>query len=114
MRDGEDSDENPLVLPSKKRKTIIKGPERPPKKKLSKREERKLKSVVQRREKKSKRKQLIEDLTKVQISNEKLQLMTSTTESFNQTGKKYVENNSDILKTVFPFEICLQIYSMFV
>lgn len=88
MRDNEDSDENPLVLPSKKRKTIIKGPERPPKKKLSKKEERKLKSVLQRREKKSKRKQIIEDLAKVQISSEKLNLMTSTTDSFNQTGKK--------------------------
>ncbi|CAD5118331.1 DgyrCDS7044 [Dimorphilus gyrociliatus] len=88
LLDDQDSEENPLVLPSQKRKTTVVETEKVPKKRLSKKQERKLKSVLQRREKKSKRKQLIEDLAKVQLPSDKLDLMTSTTDSFNQTIKK--------------------------
>ncbi|XP_067933268.1 probable ATP-dependent RNA helicase DHX37 [Watersipora subatra] len=82
------SDDTPLILPSKKRKTTKLKEPGPVRKVLSKKERRKLESIVDRKKKKEKRSELLEALKKVQIPASELKFMSSTQDMHHRKSKK--------------------------
>lgn len=76
-----------VVLPSKKRKTVVVAEPRPRKKALTKKQRRQLEGVIERKKKKEKRAELLEALSKVQVPESELKLMTSTHDMHHKNSK---------------------------
>ncbi|XP_064620973.1 probable ATP-dependent RNA helicase DHX37 [Lineus longissimus] len=84
--DGYEEDTNQLVLPSKKRKTVVKEDAKSKKRLLNKKQRKRLEKIVEQKEKKQKRAGLLESLAAIQASHDELKLLTSTADI--HSGKK--------------------------
>lgn len=101
--DGHYDESNPLVLPSKKRKTLVQKPKFQTVRLLSKKKRKQLEKVVEKKKKKANREVLIEELSKVQATPEELKKMVSISTAQTK-GLKRRYNEADPFKEINAIE----------
>lgn len=88
---------NALVLPSKKRKTVIKDKKKQVKRLLSKKKRKLLEKVVEKKNKKKARAELVEGLSEINVSQEELKQYVSLSTLQTKGLKRYLQESEQEL-----------------